>query len=495
MPKQQLAEFGVGGESLAERMLRAMVAELQGSVNAGDIAEKYIDPDPIHFIQTNFYIPETGQPLELHESQIVPLREALAKDPDGNFRYSLVIWSSVKKSAKTTIAAAVCLWMMWQRPWSSAKLIANDLRQANTRVFEYIKRAVLLHPEWRSVCKVVNYKIYLPNHSTIEAIPIDPEGEAGGNDDFVEYTELWGWKSEAEKRLWTESTLSPTKFGRSMRWVDTYAGEEGESPVLEPMYERVVKNGECIDEFYEMYRSGRTFALWCTQHHLPYQTEEYLNQERESLLPSEFDRVHGNRWSTSSEAFVPITAWDACRMPVAEMPAMTKDTPIILSLDAGVSNDLFALTGVSGNTLGKYYVRFAVSWKAPAGQHVDFGGEKGPEWTVRWLIENYNVVEVCYDPYQLEDMAQRLRKDMVCFLYEFNQGKPRAVADKGLYDAILHRDIYHDGDEKLREHIANANRQTTDDNKLRIVKRAPEKKIDLTVSLSMALSRAIFWRI
>lgn len=491
---QKTLEISTAGESLAVRMLRTMVTELQGTVDAGDISEKYIDPDPVHFIQTNFYIPETGQPLELHESQIIPLREALSKDPDGNFRYSLVIWSSVKKSAKTTIAAAVCLWMMWQRPWSSAKLVANDLRQANTRVFEYIKRAILLHPEWRTACKVVNYKIYLPNHSTIEAIPIDPEGEAGGNDDFVEYTELWGWKSEAEKRLWTESTLSPTKFGRSLRWVDTYAGEEGESPVLEPMYDRVVTNGECIDEFYEMYRSGRTFALWCTKHHLPYQTPEYLAQEEEVLLPAEFDRVHKNQWSKSSDAFVPASSWAACKQPDL-IPPLTKDMPIILALDAGVSNDLFALAGVSGDTQGKYAVRFSIGWKAPPGQHVDFGGENGPEMMVRHLIENYNVVEVCYDPYQLEDMAQRLRKDMVCFLHEFNQGKARAVADKGLYDAIMHRNIYHSGDAMLTEHIENANKETAEGNKLRIVKRSPDKKIDLAVALSMALARAVFWRL
>ena len=36
-----------------------------------------------------------------------------------------------------------------------------------------------------------NYKTSLPNNTIIEAIPIDPAGEAGGNDDLIIFSELW----------------------------------------------------------------------------------------------------------------------------------------------------------------------------------------------------------------------------------------------------------------------------------------------------------------
>ena len=76
--------------------------------------------DPIAWIQTHFYIPETGKSIELYPSQVEPLREALATD-DGLFRYSTIDWSVIKKSAKSCIAAAVGLWMCRRKDWSSAK--------------------------------------------------------------------------------------------------------------------------------------------------------------------------------------------------------------------------------------------------------------------------------------------------------------------------------------------------------------------------------------
>lgn len=203
---------------------------------------QYVDPDPVHFIQTHFYIPETNQPMTLYPSQELPLREALAVD-GGQFRYSTVVWSAIKKSAKSSIAAAIGLWFAWRKPWSSIKVIANDLKQADSRVAYYMRRAIELHPEWKSVVKIVNYRITFPNHSFIEALPIDPVGEAGGNDDLIIFSEIWGWKNAAALKMWTEMTLSPLKYGQSLRWCETYAGFSGESPILEELYENVVKGG------------------------------------------------------------------------------------------------------------------------------------------------------------------------------------------------------------------------------------------------------------
>ena len=470
----------------------------------------YADMEPIDFIRQNFYIPETNSTMELYPGQIIPLTEALRRQNDGKFVYSTVVWSAIKKSAKSSIAAAVGLWFAWRKPWATVKVIANDLKQADSRVAYYMRRAILLHPVWSQVCKIQNYKIVLPNHSTIEAIPIDPKGEAGGNDDFVIYSELWGWKNKASLKLWTESTLSPVKMGESMRWCETYAGESGEAPVLEMLYQQTVKEGICVNEEYEMYNSasGKTFCLWNTRPTLPFQTEDYYAQEKEILTPNEFDRVHHNQWSSSTNAFCPIEWFDASARDIREFDSLRfggkpdlwkeKDS-IVVAADAAVDNDNFGVVALSGAGDGdNLIVRFARKWAPPLGGKIKYrtADGDGPEDYLRWLFENFNVIEMAYDPYQLEDMASRLRDDLVCHLYEFQQTGERAIADRALYDMIKGSRIWHDGGfVDLREHIANANRKTEGENKMRIIKRSQNLKIDLAVCLSMAASRANYWQI
>jgi len=125
-------------------------------------------------------------------------------------------------------------------------------------------------------------------------------------------------------------------------------------------------------------------------------------------------------------------------------------------------------------------------WK-PEGGAIDFAG---PEKAIREeFTKQYNVVQIAYDAYQLHDMATRLRRDGVAWLRNFNQGADRLRADKLLYDTIRDRGIVHQDEPTLTEHVKNANAQINkDDHTLRIIKRAPQLKIDACVALSMAVS-------
>lgn len=440
--------------------------------------------DPVAWIHSNFYIPETNAPMELYPPQELPLREALRRDEDGKFVYSTVLWGAIKKSAKSSIAAAVGLWFAFRKPFASVKVLGNDLKQAESRTYEYMRRAVLLRTDWRESIRVAGYKIYLPNHSVIEAIPVDPTGEAGGNDDLVLYTELWGWKSQKQQQMWTESTLSPTKYGESIRWCETYAGFSGESPVLETVYESGIKHGRVIDADHEMYANdaARLFALWNTKPNLPWQTPDYYAQEAATLTPSEFARVHRNEWGTSTAPFVPIEWWDACR---GDVPPISPYESMVVAIDAAVTSDCFALVGVSRRE-DLCYVRYVQVWYPPKGGRIDFAE---PEAELRRLAAQYPVVEFTYDPMQMEDMAMRLRRDGVGHFRPFSQAGERLVADKALFDNIRDRRIMHSGEPDLREHILNSN-QKAENEKLRIVKRSEGGKIDAAVCLSMASSEA-----
>jgi len=230
--------------------------------------------------------------MRLYPYQIACLQEATRRDETGKFVYSTVVWSDIKKSAKSTIAAAVGLWRAFQVDWGSVYVVANDLKQADSRVSYYMRRAIELNPAMGGVkVKPSGYKITTPGKSTIEAIPIDPKGEAGSNADMIIFSELWGAKQSAAKQMWSEMTLSPLKFGLSQRWVETYAGFEGESPILEMLYNQGVNEGQRLDLSYEDTETGefydltglqvyanpaaRLFCLWNDRPWLPWQTPEY----------------------------------------------------------------------------------------------------------------------------------------------------------------------------------------------------------------------------
>lgn len=508
---------------------KVMTAEEMAIMRMGDIlagkqydAGKYfLNDDPVEWILEHFRIPETpDHHLLLADYQQDCLREALSKDADGNFNYSLIVWSDIKKSIKSTIAAAVVLWRAFNTPWASIKIVANDLKQADSRVSFYVRRCIELNERMGAIAHVVpsGYTIdLLHNHARIESIPVDPKGEAGGNDDMVCFSELWAANNKAAQRLWTELTLSPTKYGQSFRWVETYAGYSGESPMLEKLYEQGVKEGKKLDwadEYdppLEVYQNvpAKFFCMWNQDPRLTWQSEEYYAQEAATLTPDEFRRVHRNQWVSSVSAFIPIAWWDACKRENI-INRMSPSDSMIMALDAAVTSDSFGLTLVSGippNLLDELRkqdqasqdvdylaLRHAVKWSPPKGGKIDFGPI---ETEIYRLLDQYHIIEIVYDPYQLEDMAGRIKRSMRAHVYALTQGSPRLKADKGLFDMIRDRRVVHDGIyHDLREHLSNASAEIDkQDKKLRIVKRSELLKIDLAICLSMAAARASYWQL
>lgn len=303
--------------------------------------------------------------MNLQQYQRDCLNEALSKDENGKFKYSIIVWSDCKKSAKSSIAAAVCLWVADIKSWAENYFIANDLKQADSRSAKYARRSIKLSPYLKTVFRTSGYKIlHNTNGSVVESIPIDPEGEAGANPDVILYSELWGAMDDAKSRMWSESTLSPTKFGESFRYVETYAGFTDESEILYSLWEMGVKQGVQLwpDRLYpvtggpegavtghtplEVYvnKEARLFCLWNTQPRCPWQSLEYYRSEEAVLHPLEFLRMHRNQWVANTDTYIPMEWWYACERTKEEIPELPLNWPVVVSLDAATSNDCFGLT-------------------------------------------------------------------------------------------------------------------------------------------------------
>jgi phage terminase large subunit-like protein len=461
--------------------------------------------DPLAWIESAFYIPETNGAIRLEPYQRAVLRELYRTDANGDFLYSTVVWGDIKKSGKSSVAAAIALERARRCAYGSVRVVANDLKQADSRVAFYARRAIDLNPALRRLVKVKpsGYKIEFPNRAVIEAIPVDPKGEAGGGDDLVVFSELWAANQKAALRMWTELTLSPLKYGKSQRLIETYAGYAGESPLLEQLYDSGARQGEPLDLSYEAHDlrdlevyanpAARLLVLWNTRPRCPWQTDAYYTQEAATLTPNEFQRVHRNQWVSSVEAFVEPLWWNACLVQPDERHAfqLKRMDGLIVGIDAGLQDDAFAIVAISRRG-ERVFVQYARKWTPPKAGTLAFGSTHDPDtpvYELARLAKSYNVVQFRYDPWQMEKLAQDLYGLGLGWFLPVPQAS-RSVADSMLYNAILQRQLAHQGHPDLTEHILNANRKAADEGKIRIVKRSPHLKIDLCVALSMALQGA-----
>jgi phage terminase large subunit-like protein len=476
-------------------------------------AEKLIVPDAVKWIEKEFIIPETRHDPKLrgrfillpHQKDLI--REIFSKDENGLYKYSIIVWSDIKKSWKSSIAAAVTLYRCEHAEYGEFYVVANDLKQADSRVAHYIRRAIELNPKLKAKYKINGYRITAPNGSYIEAVPIDPSGEAGGNADSVVFSELWGAAEDAKQKMWSEMTVPPGKHGRAWRWVESYAGYIEESKLLYSLYDLGVKQGRKLwpgrmypttdgpDAELEVYvnDTARMLCYWGTVPRVPDQKKTYYSAESSILLPNEFERLHRNQWVSNTSTFIPMEWWYACRRSDEEWPEIDKKhQSVIISMDAAVSNDCFGVVMSCRHPVftDEVVILYSNKWAPDSRNHkIDYEGTDeypGPIKVVERLVKEYNVVQICYDPFQLHDCAMRMKKKGLAWMKEFNQQGDRARADSQLRDLIRDRRIWHKGDVDLTAHLQNSNSKIDDqDSKIRLVKRVDHLKIDLAVAMSM----------
>lgn len=198
--------------------------------------------------------------------------------------------------------------------------------------------------------------------------------------------------------------------------------------------------------------------------------------------------------SLADTPFIPdIGYWDACR---EDLPPLDAREPIVVALDAATSNDSFGLVVVSRHPArpAEVAVRRVHEWR-PVNGVIRFGAANEPDTprgVVEMLIRDFNVIQLCGDPYQLHQMFTEIRDDGRVYVAEFGQTVERLEADNQLRQLILARKLAHDGSETLRRHIQNADAKVDEEaHKLRIIKRESSLKIDTAVACSMAVKRCL----
>lgn len=460
------------------------------------------------FAHEKFYIVETKAPIKLEPFQYYLLEYALS--PEMPFIHGgTIIYSTIKKSGKTAIAALVARWIA--ETWGGANeidCVANDREQARGRAYEALLQSITLDPAYNGKESSNGWKIiergaeFVENHSKVNALSSDYKGAAGSNPTATFWTELWAYQTEASRRLWEELTPPPTRKS-GFRYVETYAGFTDESDLLLDLY-KLGREGrqlthDDIDWPFDdqppvwVNERAHVFMYWDTAttengnaaRRMPWQNDEYYAAQAATLRPNAFDRLHRNLWTGSTSSFIPIEWWQACRgivPPIIEGSAV----PLVMSVDASITNDCTAVVAVRRDPKDdtRCILQFYEAWYPSQGSPMDY---TVVDASIRHSCERYNVVQTAYDQFQLHKLMTDLRNDGIVWCRVFSQGANREVADKMLYDMIRDRRITHNAGPDFDEHIMAAAAKETSNEKMRIVKKGNTQHVDLLVALSMAV--------
>lgn len=310
--------------------------------------------------------------------------------------------------------------------------------------------------------------------------------------------------TEASRRAWDELTPIPT-VPNSLRLVSTYAGFENESDLLWDLYlqgvgpeEHEKGQGHFIPELEDLpcWSNGRLFTYWDHEPRMPWQTDEYYEEQRKSLRPSAYIRLHTNSWTSSSEEFIPIEWWDrACtyfKRPADQDPEHPyRHSPITISVDAATKRDCTAISGwAHDSAIGKTIMVFHRIWTPERG--VDFDLEATVESYILEKKKDFNIVSVIYDPRDLHQTMTRLRS-MGLPCHELVQNQENMVrASQAFFDALKYDNVWAYPDDEWRKHIQMAIAENAGRG-FRIVKDKGNRKshVDGAISSAMGVYDAI----
>jgi hypothetical protein len=441
--------------------------------------------DPVAFVRDFLRDPETGKPFVLYPAEEQFLRLALTLTPEGRLPFPELLYGAIKKSGKTMIAAWCVLYVVLVigGPYAEAYCLANDEEQAQSRVFEAIVRLLRANPALKREAKITERKITFPaTGGTITALASDYAGAAGAAPAITVFDELWAYASERAQRLWDEMIPVPTRKV-SIRLTVTYAGFEGESKLLEGLYQRGLKGDQVAPA---LYSQQDLLMFWSHEPVAPWQSLRWLAQMRLQLRPNAYLRMIENRFVSGETSFAPIEWWD--RAAMSQPVATDREMRTFLGVDAALRHDSAAVVACTLDASNKVRVVHHRIFQPGRGETLDL--EETLEATVLDFVARYRVREVRFDPYQFQRSAKTLEKAGVRMV-EYNQTLPNLTQmSTNLYELMRGGNLvaYPDPDIRLAMQRAVAVETSRG---LKISKEKASHKIDVVVALAMAALAAV----
>jgi phage terminase large subunit-like protein len=448
-----------------------------------ELGEQRTAARALEFIEHVLVDPATGKPFVLLDAERWFLKFAFTLDADGRLMFPELVYGAIKKSGKTGFAAifTITLLLLFGGRYAEAYVAANDLEQAQGRVFEMCRRIVEASPMLRSEAKITANRItFTATGATITAVASDYAGAAGGHPTISVFDELWGYTSERSRRLWDELVPVPTRKV-SCRLVVSYAGFEGESELLYELYKRGMAQ-PLVGK--DLHAGDGMLMFWTHEPVAPWQTPAWLAEMRRSLRPNQYLRMIENKFVTTESTFIDMDWWDACTDPALTPVITDSSLPIWVGVDASTKHDSTAIVAVTWDETNQK-VRLVASKTFQPSPDAPLDFEMAIEHTLLALHQRFDLRQVLYDPFQMQSSARRLQKERI-EIEEFPQTVANLTeASQNLYELIKGRNLVTYPDDAMRLAISRAVAIETSRG-WRIAKEKQAHRIDVVVALAMA---------
>lgn len=433
------------------------------------------------------FIMENGMPIALINWQRVLMTTWWAMREE----ITTVGASTVKKTGKTTFNAVLTAWRWLALP-GVHYACANDLDQSRGRHFSMIKDMVRMNQFLSQHVKISRYELeFMPTHSTLVALPIDPKGVAGANFSTVSHTEVWGVIDRDAVRNFEELTPPPgARFGfPALRVLDSYAGYMGESQIWHDLVDRTTKDGRELGGDWPIFLDGRTLlfhmeglaAQAACFRGTEAEAEAYYDDQIRTLRTNAFRRLHLNERTASESALCTDDEWAAVLDPEHMPLGPNKVIPIRVGLDIATAakGDDAAVIGVYSEG-SRVLIAFHRVWKGSRRSRLRLG-----ESILPYLIDKkrtHSLTSVSFDPYQGLRVAEELEAKgirMVPIKQTLPELGPRGQA---MSDLIATRNlVVYEHKDTRRMHSGCAVREVSQGLH---IKKAGRLKVDLMVALS-----------
>lgn len=485
-----------------------------------------------------------GQPLHFEPWQQEFLNEAFELDPATGLRiYHEVLLGIPRKNGKSTMAAGISLYLLVADGEAGPEVYnAAGAKDQARVVFQQAREFVQASPTLPDVLLLKRSEIDCPeNHGHLRVIASDAKLQHGSNPSGNVIDELWAHRTDD---LYTALTSGTAAREHPFTLTCTTAGFDEESP-LGQLYGRALKLEVEHPTPYLTIARDRENGFLMYWYGVPderaydvhdpevvkranpasWVTVAYLRKEmnKPSMRFIEYRRWHANQWTSSEDAWVDGTLWDACR---DELDARGEPAhPLTTALPVGVAVDMGEVYDSTGRVvaqrqpcwhpdhpvaecLGPMVVVRARRWANPYPPGHSLRGE----WRVsteevrqdlRDLHEQYPQPMAKrdhrvmpgpafgYDPWHFRESAEELDDDGLNMV-EYPQNAARmGPASEQLLELVKQRRLVHDGDPELRQAVTSAIAKRTRRGWVIDKPKGSTKLIDLAVACAMAVSMAM----
>lgn len=431
--------------------------------------------DPVRFIEDFCFLTPERRLCVLDPWQKDVLNALFERDlVTARRRFTMGIVSAPKKTGKTSLAAFIIEWQLFQGPADGEIILAaNSEAQSTYVVFSKLCKSLRMNKYALQHIDIKTDSIEnLSTGTVVRVVAMNARTIAGLSPTLVLFDELHSYRdtdSNNARDFFDELVIPPTREGLCL--ITSYAST----------------SEDCL--LYELYQRGmegtdpRLYFFWSHDPLLsPRTSPEYLEDQRKKLHPNTYARLFENSWTHGEKEFVSMDEYGRCvdpaHAPMFEDPQRVNR--VFLGIDIGVKSDCSAVVAVGKQGDKVALIQHRV-WRPGPNDPVDI---RDVEKYILELSQKFNIVEAHFDPSQFLEGSTRLTEAGINMV-QFTQAQGVLISmAQNLYQLIKSGTLKLYQANDLKKHVQNASIKESAKG-FQIVKAAPSKKIDLCISLAM----------